>query len=318
MGADRRPPPAHPNSGEGYKAALSPGAVPGELGGGAVLPPSCPPMADPPRGFSRVVEGVAETVLRDDVAPALRGAGIADPESLRPAASATYRGRGRPFGVDVVGAGRVFVRPYLHGGVLGSLTGDLHAGEARFADELRAHLEARAANVPVCDALGYVTHAATLGLRRGWIVLREIPGARNLVEFLGAGPPSRERRAVLSLAGLAIRALHDAGFDHPDLHLRNLLVDAEGAVRVVDLDRVRRRRRDLARNRRLSGLFRFDRYAAKQAAAGEPVTRADRLRILRAYAGRDWPGREEVRALAARLRRHIDRHRSFRGAGASA
>ena len=75
----------------------------------------------------------------------------------------------------------------------------------------------------------------------------------------------------------------------------------------ADLDGVRGRGA-LARERRIAGLFRFDRYAAKQAAAGHPVTRTDRLRVLRAYAAADWPARADLRALAGRLRAHIDRH----------
>jgi hypothetical protein len=229
----------------------------------------------------------------------------------------------------------VFVRPYLHGGAFGRITGDRFASDARFAAELAAHVDAAAAGVPVCEALGVVSRGAGLGMRRGWLLLREIDGARDLLETLCARPPAeriapRRRRALLAKAGRAIRALHDAGFEHPDLHLKNLLVrrgatDAttaagaagtdDEAVLVLDLDAVRRRP-SLDRERRLTGLFRFDRYAAKQAAAGHPVTRTDRLRVLHAYAADAWPARDEVRALAARLRAHIARHVAVRSRAA--
>lgn len=273
-------------------------------------------MAGLPPGFERRTDGGADMVLRSDVAAALVAAGIADPECLRRRASATYRGRGEPFGVAVEGAGRVFVRPYLHGGVLGRVTGDLHAGDGRFASEVAAHVAAAAAGVPVCDALGYVSRGAG-PFRRGWLLLREIPGARDVLEVLcqraDCRTAVRERADVLTTAGRAIRALHDAGLDHPDLHLKNLLLGPDGVVRVLDLDRCRLRDA-LPRERRLAGLFRFDRYAAKQAAAGLPVSRTDRLRVLRAYAGADWPARDELRALAARLRREIARHAVVRAA----
>lgn len=266
-------------------------------------------------------------LLRADVAASLVAGGIGDPETLRGAAAATYRGRGRPFGVAVAGVGRVFVRPYLHGGAFGRITGDRFASDARFAAELAAHVDAAAAGVPVCEALGVVSRAAGLGMRRGWLLLREIDGARDLLETLCARPDPRRRRALLAKAGRAIRALHDAGFEHPDLHLKNLLVRSgvtgatgaagadDEAVLVLDLDAVRRRP-SLDRERRLTGLFRFDRYAAKQAAAGHPVTRTDRLRVLRAYAADAWPARDEVRALAARLRAHIARHVAVRSRAA--
>ena len=270
-------------------------------------------MAPPPPGFERHAASGAEVLLRTDVAAALLACGIADPDTLRLRADATYRGRGKPFGVEVDGAGRVFVRPYLHGGMLGRVTGDLHAGDGRFAEEVQAHLDAAAAGVPVCEVFGYVSRPAGGVFRRGWLVLRELPGARDLRDVLtGDLAPSR-RRELLAAAGHAMRALHDAGFDHPDLHLRNLLLDDAGALRVLDLDRVRRRV-SLSRERRIAGLFRFDRYAAKHAAAGARISRTDRLRVLTAYAGADWPARVERRVLAARLRREIARHAALRGA----
>ncbi len=264
-----------------------------------------------PPGFVRHEVGDVAAVLRSDVAAALLRAGVSNPESLRESAHACYDGRGRAFAVDVPGAGRVFVRAYLHGGALRRVTSDLHAGEGRFLGELDALLAASRAGVPTPEALGVVSRRAGLGLRRGWLLLRQVEGAIDLGAFLAARPAPARRRAVLAAAGRAIRALHDAGLDHPDLHLKNMLLTTDDTVLVLDLDRARPRE-SLSRNRRLTGLFRFDRYAAKQAAAGLPVTRADRLRVLRAYAGDGWPPREEVRALARRLARHIAAHEALR------
>jgi hypothetical protein len=264
-------------------------------------------MSRVPPGFSRHERDGALLVLRDDLAAALVDGGIADPDALRSRARATYEGRGRPFGLEIDGVGRVFVRPYLHGGWLGRLTGDRHAGDRRFVDELRALEEARRAGVPVCEPLGVVTRAAALGMRRGWLLLRELVGAEDVLAFLERGPPPAERHAVLGRLGAALRKLHDAGFEHPDLHFKNALLGSDGAVLVIDLDRVRRCT-DLSRARRLAGLFRFDRYAAKQVVAGHAISRTDRLRVLRAYAGADWPERDETRAIARRLARHVARH----------
>jgi hypothetical protein len=264
-------------------------------------------MVSLPPGFSRRETDDATLVLRDDVAGALTAAGARDPESLRRAAVAAYEGRGRPFGVEVPGAGRVFVRQYLHGGAMRRVTRDLYRGDTRFAAELRALVDAARAGAPVPEALGFVSRAAGLGFRRGWLLAREVAGACDVLHFLDAEPPAARRREVLAAAGRAMRALHDAGFEHPDLHFKNLLLTPDGTVLVLDLDRAQRHR-SLARARRLAGLFRFDRFAAKQAAAGRRVSRADRLRVLRAYAGADWPERGELRALAARLASHVARH----------
>ncbi len=264
-------------------------------------------MSGLPVGFARHEQDGASLVLRTDDAPALLAAGLADPEACRERAVAEYRGRGRPFGLDVPDVGRVFVRRYVHGGVLGHLTADRHAGDGRFEEELAALTAAQDAGVPVPEALGVVSRATGLGLRRGWLLLREISGAEDVLAVLCDTPEPAQRRRVLAASGRAMRRLHDAGIDHPDLHLKNLLRTPDGDVLVLDLDRSRVRA-ELARERRLAGLFRFDRYAAKQARRGLPVSRIDRLRVLRAYAGSDWPGRAELRQLAARLARHIARH----------
>src|SRR5438046_10124699 len=123
-------------------------------------------------------------------------------------------------------------------------------------------------------------------MRRGWLLCREIVGADDVLTALAKSPPPRARRALLAAAGRAMRALHDAGFEHPDLHFKNLLATPDGRVLVLDLDGVKRRPR-LSRDDRRAGLFRFDRYAAKQAAAGKNVSRADRMRVLKTYAGDD-------------------------------
>jgi len=265
-----------------------------------------------PSGFTRLTLRGAGAVLRDDVAEALVAAGAADPESLRAHATAVYEGRGRPFGVEVPGAGRVFVRQYLHGGALRKLTGELYRGDGRFVAELTALADAARAGVPVGEALGVVARPAAMGMRRGWLLARELTGAVDALTLLAASPPPARRRAILEAAGRAIRALHDAGFEHPDLHLKNLLVATDGRVLLVDLDGARRHA-ELPRQKRLAGLYRFDRYAAKQAAAGLPVSRTDRLRVLKAYAGRDWPTADELRVLARELAAHIHRHEAVRG-----
>lgn len=263
-------------------------------------------MTGAPAGFDRIEKDGVALVLRGDVAPALRRAGIDDPAALAARAGREFAGRGRPFALDVADVGPVFVRAYQHGGLAAPLTGDRYLGDGRFEDELAALVDAAAAGVPVPEALGFVSRSAGPGLRRGWLLTREVAGAQDLLAVLGGGGNSAARRAALREGGRACRLLHDAGFEHRDLHAKNLLVTPGGRVLVLDLDASRRHAAALDEERRLAGLFRFDRYLARRAHQG--ATRTDRLRFLRAYAGEDWPARARLRELAARLARHIARH----------
>lgn len=270
-------------------------------------------MASDPDGFLRHELESDVCVLRADVADALMAAGVRNPESWRATATRVYGGRASTFGVSIAGVGDVCVRPYVHGGAMRHLTGDRYAGDGRFARELALLVEATAADVPVTQPLGYVSRRTTGVLRRGWLLTVEERAASDVLAYLESGPPPASRHATVRTAGRAVRRLHDAGIDHPDLHLANLLRLSDERVLVLDLDAATSGA-PLTRERRLAGLFRLDRHAEKQRARGATVARTDRLRLLRAYAADDWPERAEVRRLAGELARHVSRHRRSRPA----
>jgi hypothetical protein len=116
-----------------------------------------------------------------------------------------------------------------------------------------------------------------------------------------------------------VRALHDAGIEHADLNLRNILLveervfgrapgasaaesaAAEFRALVIDLDRARARAGPLDERRRRANLLRLYRSAAKLSALdGWRLSRADALRFGRAYFGEDRVAlRRAARAVAA-------------------
>lgn len=153
---------------------------------------------------------------------------------------------------------RLHVRRVLHGGWLAPLWRGRVAGLARVRGELALTLALHASGAPV------PAPAFVVAKRVGWswravFCTVHVEGAIDGIRLLrGREPLAAAARA----AGIAVRAFHDRGACHADLHVGNLLVrrDAQQscAAWVIDLDRARldarvgerRRSRELRRLRR--------------------------------------------------------------------
>jgi tRNA A-37 threonylcarbamoyl transferase component Bud32 len=126
--------------------------------------------------------------------------------------------------------------------------------------------------------------------REGYLLTEEIPRSVDLAAYVDrlsqlAGARSRPLlRDLLHRVGRLVRTLHDRHLSHRDLKAPNLLLRlgqdglAVEDVLFIDLVGVRRHRK-LRRGRRVQNLARLN-----ASFHGHPgVTRADRLRLLRAY-----------------------------------
>lgn len=75
------------------------------------------------------------------------------------------------------------------------------------------------------------------GMRyRADLITERLPGAGALADWMAAGEPVPFERV-----GAILARFHAAGLDHVDLNLRNILLDAEGGVFLIDFDRCRLR-----------------------------------------------------------------------------
>jgi 3-deoxy-D-manno-octulosonic acid kinase len=198
------------------------------------------------------------------------------------------RGRGRVLVVPApVGEGRWVIRHYRRGGALASLLGDRYPriGTPRPVRELRVGRVAAALGVPTPEHIAAAVYPAGIWYR-GDLVTRWVPGSRDLARILfgrsdfgdpvaeapaegGArgdtGPAASGAEPAMAAAGRLVRRLHDAGVDHPDLNLKNVLIagpPGDPDALVLDLDRARIRTR-LTDARRRSMLARFWRSAGK-------------------------------------------------------
>jgi 3-deoxy-D-manno-octulosonic acid kinase len=251
-----------------------------------------------PTGFRRLEVDDAVVVAKDAVADALLAAGVADPEALVLRSPAALAGRGRLGRVELPGAVVAIVRPLLRGGLLGKVVKRVSLDETRALAELTVSVEAAARGASVLEVLAAVTRRRGPGWSHA-VVTREVPGARDLTAVLTGPDGPRARARALRAAGQAVRRLHDAGVDHVDLNLKNILLPAAGDALVIDLDRCRLGPAPASDAVREENLVRLLRSWTKLGVQRPGSTRPrDPLALLRGYApGR--AGRPLRRALVA-------------------
>ena len=151
-------------------------------------------------------------------------------------------GRGIAYAVSLPGAAaRVVVRHSRHGGLLAPITGDRFAAPTRAPRELHTSVRLTAAGVRTAEVVAFATYPAG-PFRRVDVVTREIPGAADLTAVLAEPQSDDQRRAVLAAVARLLATLTVAGARHPDLNVKNILVQRSAtgqvAAYVIDVDRI--------------------------------------------------------------------------------
>jgi tRNA A-37 threonylcarbamoyl transferase component Bud32 len=111
------------------------------------------------------------------------------------------------------------------------------------------------------------------------------------------------RNTFLRRLAALLRDMHERGVFHHDLKGENLVV-VDGAVQAVDLDRVSFTLR-VSRRRRVLNLAQIN------ASVTPPVTRTDRLRLLRYYLDGDGSAMDERDWITRIMRTTIARHHAW-------
>lgn len=262
------------------------------------------PIGDVPPGYAVHRVGSTWMVLDSAHTGDLVRMRLADP-AVRQAlfARAPRRGRGTAPSVDLNPATSLVLRHYRHGGLFGGLAGSLFWGPDRPLQELRVTARAEASGAPVPHVMCLVLWPVAGPLWSAVIGTREERPARDLLRALLDGSEKGELSELTRRVGAAIRKLHDAGVEHGDLQLRNILVAADAPTRivVVDLDRAVFHRYGLVPvSRRARNLGRLARSAVKAGLWGGAVGRRQIAAFSAGYTSGD---RELRRALRARIPR---------------
>src|SRR5262249_29838796 len=63
------------------------------------------------------------------------------------------------------------------------------------------------------------------GKGRAFLLIREVTGAVELREYLRDEREAGRRTAVMRVLGAALAGLHNAGFEHPDLYAKHVLIN---------------------------------------------------------------------------------------------
>jgi 3-deoxy-D-manno-octulosonic acid kinase len=226
-----------------------------------------------------------------ELVEALVGRGLlrdAPLETIAGAQPTDFGGRGRPVRLELPGA-RLVAKAMRHGGLVGGLLGERFAGaeRARRLVALLERLDQRAVPTP---RFGFArVRRGGAGLVRLDVATREIEGARDGLAFLRSRPAAPVRREAVRSAARVVRALHDAGVEHADLNVKNLLVSAGPplAAYVIDLEKSRATD-SLPAGAAARNLERLARSLAKLRLLGDALPRTELVRFVREYAGRDW------------------------------
>ena len=145
---------------------------------------------------------------------------------------------------------------------------------------------------------------ACLGLPGAVLFATEVVPGRDLKACWQAQPEADDWPDALAASGLALAALHDAGFSHGDTKWSNLIWDGSD-VTLVDLDAVRR---SADRSRRARDLARFTLNAEE---LGVPGARYEHfLHSYQVASGESRATLEKatLRALKPLRRRHLKRY----------
>jgi tRNA A-37 threonylcarbamoyl transferase component Bud32 len=213
-------------------------------------------------------------------------------------------GRSRTAIVSLPGRGeRLHLRPLHHGGLLHALRRDRLFGLARPLAELRAHARLRAAGAPVPIPVLLAARRERGFYRAALATIYEEDTLDGIALLASRAGASMRRRAARA-AGSAVRALHDAGGRHPDLHIANLLFRERGGrveALVVDLDRARVSL-PLGAGGRMAELMRLHRSLVKRGLLAEVGARGC-ASFFASYTAGD-------RELRGALLRHLPRERA--------
>ena len=269
---------------------------------------ACPP------GFVFLSCGRIKIAVREEYREPLSKQGIDAPEKLIqncPQADSGHKGRGVTPVIAILDRDQenMVIRKYRRGGALRFLLPDVYWGVNRPFRELSVTAEALQKGIPTVSVLAAVTERVAGPFYRGYLISRELPSSRDfpVVLKLLVNSPAQERftkkRVLLAQVARAIRSMHERGFYHGDLNLKNIVLAGQhqDAVYILDWDKSWYKEK-ISRAERSKNVLRFCRSMTKLKEQGLPLTERDQLFFLRAYWGEDKSMKKRLRRDFVRMK----------------
>lgn len=194
-------------------------------------------------GYARIESargrGIALEVCRPAIETILADETIYDFAARQPD-SRKFNGRATVYGIQLGECGDIVVRRSMRGGALSALNTDLFLPPTRGLRELVTSVRLRAVGVATPEVVAFLVYPAGAVLRRSDVVTREVRGD-DLGSLLEKRIDGERRNQALDAAASVIGMLSRAGAHHPDLNLRNVLVDRSESPQawILDVDRIR-------------------------------------------------------------------------------
>jgi len=172
------------------------------------------------------------------------------------------------------------------GGLASRVRGEHFSGDQRLLENLTLPLEVAARGIPTAAPRALLVESVAGSGYRGWLATEELSSMRDAAAGVREATPESEARWLVAMS--VVRRMHDAGVEHRDLNLGNLLIGEEPRrpVAVVDFDDARLHDGPLPFGLRQQALRRLERSYVKTCyprAASEAV----RTQIYSRYAADD-------------------------------
>ena len=260
---------------------------------------------DLPSGYRLIKSGQLEAVAKEEYVPLFSDFQL--PRIRKSGGGRSGRADLIPIALAPDSSNTGLIRRSLRGGVFGRLLKELYldVGRPRPLRELQIATYARSVGVQTPEIAAALVERANRLFYRGALVTKEISPSRDLQEEALAFLPRdrqaiREKRQCIRSAGRLVARMHDAGIQHADLHLKNILKSGD-MLYLLDFDAARFRNPLPERAKRMN-LLRLYRSVQKINRNRPVITRTDVIRFMRSYAGETGHSKE---ALLKGLRRML-------------